>query len=722
MSLVILFLWISKIILLGKIVFKRTPLDIPLGLFVISQLLSTIFSMDPYVSFWGYYTRFNGGLLSLITYIFLYYAFTSNLLARKISEDEIPKNRQNKSVDATEYETISELPGFKILIVSLLSGFAVALWGFSSHFGHDLTCLVFRGTFDVSCWTDAFQPTVRLFSTLGQPNWLAAYFSVLIPIALGIGVYKLLKYFEDGNRIELSKKFLNPMFFIALSLFLFIELLWSQSQSGYLGILSGLFVFILLSSLYFFPKKSIKKLGFYILVPICLGFFLLSFFFSNPLANRFSFLSINGFKTQAAPQQTAPESTASSSIPALEGGGSDSGKIRLVVWTGALDLFKKNVLLGSGVETFAYGYYLVKPVEHNLLSEWDYLYNKAHNEYLNYLATTGILGLSTYVLLIGWFIFLCIKYIIPILKQKSHNSPFHFFLIVSLLSSYISILVSNFFGFSVVIINMYLFFIPALALVFMQKQKEETETFISSVPGKKTATIIFVAIFAIYLELFLLNLWFADQDYSMGYNLNRAQEYVAANTYLENAVKLAPQEDLFKNELSLNLATLGVLLTQQNQSTQAAAFIERSTQLSDEVVKNHPKNVVFYKTRIQTFFVLAQVDPAYFKEALESIRKARVLAPTDAKIAYNEGLLLGQNGNTDEGIAALQESIQLKSNYRDPRYAMAIYLQEKADKETDTTAKAKLVADAKTQLEYILKNINPSDTQSKDLLEALNKN
>lgn len=722
-SLVILFLWISKIILLGKIVFKRTPLDIPIALFLISQVLSTIFSMDPYVSFWGYYTRFNGGLLSLITYIFLYYAFTSNLLTRQTTEYEAPKNRTSKSNEATEYETLSELPGFKILIVSLISGFAVAAWGFSSHFGNDLTCLMFRGTFDVSCWTDAFQPTVRLFSTLGQPNWLAAYFSILIPISLGIGVFKLLNYFEEGNKIELSKKFLVPILFIAFSFFLFIELLWSQSQSGYLGILSGLFVFVLFSSLYFLPKTSIKKLGFYILVPICLGFFLLSFFFSNPLANRFSFLSINGFKTQAAPQQITPsENTAASSIPALEGGGSDSGKIRLVVWTGALDLFKKNVLLGSGVETFAYGYYLVKPVEHNLLSEWDYLYNKAHNEYLNYLATTGLLGLSTYLLLIGWFIYLCLKYIIPVLKQKSHTTPLHFFLVVSLLSSYISILVSNFFGFSVVIVNAYFFFIPALAVIFMQKQKEETEVFIASVPAKKTTTIIFTAIIAIYLELFLLNLWFADQDYSMGYNLNRAQEYVAAHTYLENAVKLAPQEDLFKNELSLNLATLGVLLNQQNQSTQAAAFIERSTQLSDEVVAKHPKNVVFYKTRIQTFFVLAQVNPAYFKEALESIRKARALAPTDAKIAYNEGLLLGQNGNTDEGIAALQESIELKPNYRDPRYAMAIYFQEKADKETDVAKKEKLLANAKTQLEYILKNINPSDTQTEELLNSLNKN
>jgi len=38
-----------------------------------------ILSLDPHTSIWGYYSRFNGGLLSIISYIFLYFAFVSNL-------------------------------------------------------------------------------------------------------------------------------------------------------------------------------------------------------------------------------------------------------------------------------------------------------------------------------------------------------------------------------------------------------------------------------------------------------------------------------------------------------------------------------------------------------------------------------------------------------------------------------------------------------------------
>lgn len=685
-------------------------------------------SIDPYVSFWGYYTRFNGGLLSLILYVFLYYAFTSNFLGQENLGHEKttkPANHHVKEVKQSEY---FQSVNYKFLFVSLLSGAAVALWGFSSHFGHDLTCLVFRGTFDVSCWTDAFQPTVRLFSTLGQPNWLAAYFSILIPIALAIGIFKTASYVQSQEDFRLSrlfthlqdKPFLFAILYFALAFLLFIELLWSHSQSGYLGLIAGLFVFFAGLLFVFFKKSKSKKLIEKICIPVLVIFIFLSFSIGNPLDNRFSFLSAKGFLTQTSTSKTAtPASLTAAAIPALEGGGSDSGKIRLVVWGGAMELFKKNPLFGTGVETFAYAYYSVKPIEHNLLSEWDYLYNKAHNEYLNYLATTGLVGLGTYLLMIAWVFYYSCRWIIK--NRKSQLDDPRMILILALLGAYTSILISNFFGFSVVIINMYMFVIPGFIFALSQKPKHETlePDVITTVPPKKAVPIMVVAVVCIYFQLFILNLWFADQEYSLGYNLDRAQEYVLANTHLENAVKLSPSEDLFKNELSLNLATLGLLLTQQDQATQGATFMDRAVAMSDEIVNKHPHNVVYYKTRIQTFFVLSQANNKYFKEALDSIKKARVLAPTDAKIAYNEGLLLGQNGNIDEAITVLKEAIQLKPNYRDPRYAIAVYYVQKAKEATDPALKLQYEKEAREMLEFNLEKLDPKDKQSKELLDSI---
>ncbi|OGH12673.1 MAG: hypothetical protein A2776_03340 [Candidatus Levybacteria bacterium RIFCSPHIGHO2_01_FULL_40_10] len=108
----IFFAWGVKMIIEGKFEVRRTPLDIPIALFLASQVISTITSMEPHTSLWGYYSRFNGGLFSEVTYIFLYYAFATNL----ISSD-------------SERKPIS----YSLLSISLLSGAVVALWGLPSH-------------------------------------------------------------------------------------------------------------------------------------------------------------------------------------------------------------------------------------------------------------------------------------------------------------------------------------------------------------------------------------------------------------------------------------------------------------------------------------------------------------------------------------------------------------------------------------------------------------
>ena len=100
----------------------------------------------------------------------------------------------------------------------------------------------------------------------------------------------------------------------------------------------------------------------------------------------------------------------------------------------------KYPLFGTGVETFAYSYNFVRPLTHNLTSEWDYVYNKAHNEYFNYLATTGFIGLISYLFIDNCFYmyfeessfylrrdleqtFLILKFILTGLAYKQSSLP-----------------------------------------------------------------------------------------------------------------------------------------------------------------------------------------------------------------------------------------------------------------------------------------------------------
>lgn len=363
---VVVSVWAIGCVIERRFIFRRTLLDIPILLFLSSQLISAIFSMDHRTSFLGYYSRFNGGLLSLLSYSILYWAFVSNM--------------DRKSALTT-------------IRYSLFTAVVVCIYGILQRFG-----------IDKDIWVQDVQN--RIFSTLGQPNWLAAFLVALIPLTWASYIKK-------------------PYSYILSALF-FATILFTKSRSGLLGLITADVIFW-----GFLLFKNYKDHAKQFLV-FNISFLILFFMIGSPFAKQ---------NTEIVSQGTT-----------LEVGGTESGDIRKIVWKGAIEAWKGNPIIGSGPETFAYIYPLYRPQEHNLVSEWDFIYNKAHNEYLNLMATTGTLGIISYLVLIIISIIILIK-----------TSRFEF------LAGYVGLLVSNFFGFSVVITQLFLFLFPAIALILDDK-------------------------------------------------------------------------------------------------------------------------------------------------------------------------------------------------------------------------------------------------------------
>lgn len=703
LTIIIVAAWITKMVVQKRFFIQRTPLDIPIGLFIISQVIATIFSLDSHISFWGYYSRWNGGLLSLITYVLLYYALASNIL--------------NQSLDETKKNVIT------ILKVSILSGIFVALWGLPSHFGYDPTCLLFRHTFDVSCWTDAFQPKVRIFSTLGQPDWLAAYLSILIPISL---FFALRTYYDKKKLVSIG--------YILITALFYIDLIYTKSKSSFVALLISLLLFFaIIIAKQLLQSKNNKKLSsirFHLLIVI--GFIVVTFFIGQPFAQLDKF-TFDGIKAHFASSPTIVKSaTINNNQPkpapvAGEFGGTDSGKIRLFVWQGALQAWLHHPLFGTGVETFAFAYYLYRPVGHNLTSEWDYLYNKAHNEYLNYLATTGAFGLGSYLSIIGIFLFVGIKALL-----KNNNEPLEQWsnlLPLSLLASYLTILIANFFGFSVVIINIYFFLIPALFFIFSEQVKAQD---MLSVPklqatnnklqlttnaGQKIIIVV-IWIIAVYLWLVLINYWLADRAYGLGMNLDKVGQYQEAYKPLHDAAASRIDEPQFQDELSINDAVLAVGAASQKDATTASQLAQEAVAVSNAIVTTYPNDVTFWKTRVRVMYTLGQLNPQYYAVALDAIQKAHALAPTDAKVDYNLSLLYSRNGQQDKAIAEMQHTIKLKPDYRDAYYALALLLHQAAVDKNNKVVDQQKEQQAVAALKFILTNLAPNDSQSLEALSA----
>jgi tetratricopeptide (TPR) repeat protein len=228
-----------------------------------------------------------------------------------------------------------------------------------------------------------------------------------------------------------------------------------------------------------------------------------------------------------------------------------------------------------------------------------------------------------------------------------------------------------------------------------------------------------IGIFSIYCIFFLINYWNADINYALGYNYNRINEFQQANPSLEKAVQMRGGEDLYKNELSVNLAALALMAAQQKDSNSATQFATRSKELSDEVAQENPNNVVYWKARTRVMFSLAELSPPLMNEAIKAIERAHELAPTDAKVMYNQALIYDQVGQKDNALKFLNETIRVKKDYRDAYYAKALFLTQQADEnKSDKEKSLALKKDAVDTLNFILKNW-PQDQQTKDLLKSL---
>lgn len=695
--------WITAMIAKKQIRITKTPFDIFLILFLLSQLVSSIISLDSRVSFWGYYSRFNGGFYSILCYVILFYAFVTHFSRKQT---------------------------MRLLIVTLISGFLVVLWGLPSHFGYDPTCYVFRGTLDVSCWTDAFKPTIRIFSTLGQPAWLAAYMAVLLPLSMSM----FLRYFEsklkpDGKIYESKGILILHSSYFILTILFYLSLLFTGTRAGFFGFWSANLVFW--TFIFFKHIFSIKH--FLIFFFVINGIFVaLNFLAGTPIAqlNKFTLSALTAkSQTQQTPTQTNP--TPDSYNPTI----TNSGDIRVHVWKGAIEAWKANPIFGTGLETFAYAYYQHRPSEHNLTSEWDYLYNKAHNEFLNYLTTSGIVGLGTYLLFLGLFVLLMLgtwfhRLMASLLKVNSEaikswdSNPSTLLLTTGLFSGWISIWVTNFFGFSVVIINLFLILIPAFVFILAGLHQEKTAYLFPKEASKSSAIsvvqwlgISIVTVIGLWWLYGLFQFWNADKSYALGYNLARSGEYQSAYNPLKDAHQMVPAEPVFTDELSAVSSQVALLFYQQQDATSAAEFAQQAIDLNNEVLTTHANSLVFWKTRIRIFYTLGQVDGRYLTYALQAAIQAAKLAPTDAKVSYNLGVLYGQTGNPQKGTEILQQTIRLKPDYIDAYYAIGLFYRDLAVDKDGNVVNPDMQQRAEKAVRYILENIDPENEQAKKTLQ-----
>jgi len=650
----------AYVVVQKPIKFQRTPLDIPIALFFISQLLATVFSIHPFTSLFGYYSRFHGGLLSTITYIVLFYIVVGTVHPKEIK---------------------------KLLYTLLISGILVSIYAALEHFGHSFSCLLISkgSSFGADCWVQDVQS--RVFATFGQPNWLAAFLIGLIPISLsGIG--------STRSRYLQIASVLTTLLFV-------VVLIYTQSRSGIIGFIISLALSTPIIFWWLVRKQlSIHQSVLLSIVGLGAVFFLL--WYPTPVSD---FLT-SKLQTKTAQEQPSGNSQVPAAPPVnrLEVGGTDSGDIRKIVWTGAYNVWKRYPLFGSGVETFAYSYYQDRPAGHNLVSEWDFLYNKAHNEFLNFLATTGITGVAAYCFFLGSCVWLYLR----LLHQKHTETPSTTqWYGLAFAAATVAMTISNFFGFSTVMVAILLFLFPALGVVALRGEKapaQETSTMITPHHSSTLSIFTTLALIAVFSLAIIFRYWSADTDFTAGKSALREGQLREGFAKLEQAISKNPQEALFLDTLASEYASYAVQFAQAGQATTAAQLATHSVTYIRKTLELNSRQLNFYKTSARSLILLSQFDDQYLQAAQEVLTSARELAPTDPKVIYNLGLVEIGLGNQEKGVSLLKETIQLKPNYDTVRAQLALEYEKTGEYQQ-----------ALEQLKYIVEYINPNalDVQQK---------
>ena len=353
----------NKIIKDLKEVFNR-PLVKITTIFVFIYVLASLFAYDPQSAFWSNYERQEGGFQMLHYWLFF---ILLNLLFK------------------------TKKDWTRLFMVSIIAGTGMVLYGIFSiilpeNFFGPYTSLM-QGTSNPGFWSMLLNKSIRFQGSLGNPAYVAPYLMFII-------FYTLYLWWDKKIRIN-SRSF----WYLFLVLFFTLFFVLSQTRGAFLGLIAGIFAFLIYLIL---SNKNLKKAGILgMVILIILGgivyFYRNSNFIQNLPGSRFLQIS---FKERTA-------------------------QTRFWTWQSAWKGFKERPILGWGPENFPAVFDKYFDQRHYLVNTpsetW---FDRAHSVVFDYLAETGILGLLSYlgIYVVFYLIFFRLIKIYNELKNKKNLS------------------------------------------------------------------------------------------------------------------------------------------------------------------------------------------------------------------------------------------------------------------------------------------------------------
>ena len=300
---------------------------------------------------------------------------------------------------------------------------------------------------------------------------------------------------------------------------------------------------------------------------------------------------------------------------------------------------------------------------------------------------------------------------------KTHkNNASHNDLSPAFLAALTAIFISNFYGFSVVIVALWFFLLAGFIVLTYDFGELKTKQ-LCQVRNQLATNQIIIAIPVLILTLVLLNkvlnYYMADLYYNSAKTYSKQGELLQANEQIDQAIAKRPQEANYYLEKALVVSQVAFALGYQD-SSESAELNQGLNQQADTYAKlallKNPVHLNNYKTAAKIYLTLGYLDETYNEKAFKILDLAHQLAPSDPQILVNLGLISQQQDKIAEAENYFKESVELKPNYRLAWFYLADLYEEQNK-----------IAEAKQVYEFVLTKIDSQDQHSQEKLASFEK-
>ena len=611
-------IWLIKSIVIDKkIVYQRTPLDLPILIMLLVWALSVIFSVDRFSSLFGYYGRFSDAFLTTVSLALFYW-----LATQAISRGQIAKF-------------------FNVFIASVSLALLIGLLSLSKA----LVKLPATPGLSEILSSNAFNPAG------GSMESLALLAAAALVLAVALYSYNIKG--EQKRPLENIKYY----FLFGLSLAVLALVNFSLSWLGAIIGLGAVFSFALYVA--YLNKEDAAAATIEIAIAPALILFMGSILLLF-IASGTGGLNIYKLIWRSnVPQEIV--------LPAAQS--------NAIIW----QTVKSRPLLGSGPGTFAYDFSLQRPADFNNWQFWQLRFDKAPVHITELLATVGVLGALSYFALVGIWLFVSFVFLKNMFRSDSEASYLAFgftfaaFTLFISQSLYLFNTTLNFvfwFALAMAFINWRVVF----EKIFSTRE-------IDLAQYKEVAPVIAGLVIAgvglwLWFSYTQARFWLADtayNDFRLSGSRERLLQAVKLNPRRLN-YHLALAKD-YVNEVKEDIVLLstpdksGTITAESKAKLQTN--IQQALKEGQAATAVAPNSVMAWETLGATYRDIRLIAVGSLAPAIRYLTKASELEPTNPVLLTELGKLYLANGQTKEAADAFEQAAKFKSDYWEAQVGLA---------------------------------------------------